>query len=183
MLVAAQKYDENVAEYILYMWHLEDALRACNFDMELIRANFVMPQAKDEAMAIKIEEWYETLIEKMHKEGKEKEGHLDEVNEVLIEMLYMHNLMLNITKDKEYDNLYRKADPVIREFASKANNNSLNPIEICLQAQYSKLLLRLQKKEITEETAKAFDVFRDLLAYLSDRFRQMKDGTYPVMNN
>ena len=36
MLVAQQKLQENIAEYILYMYQIEDVVRAYNFDIEEI---------------------------------------------------------------------------------------------------------------------------------------------------
>ena len=37
MLVASQKRKENIAEYLLYMWQVEDIVRAFNLDIERIR--------------------------------------------------------------------------------------------------------------------------------------------------
>ena len=36
MLIAQQKRHENIAEYLLYMWQVEDLLRACELDDERI---------------------------------------------------------------------------------------------------------------------------------------------------
>ena len=36
MIVAEQKRKENVAEYILYMWQIEDTIRALDFDLTRI---------------------------------------------------------------------------------------------------------------------------------------------------
>ena len=41
MIVANQKRKENIAEYLLYMWQVEDLIRASNFDMETIRKQVV----------------------------------------------------------------------------------------------------------------------------------------------
>ena len=40
MLIAKQKRQENIAEYVLYMWQLEDMLRACNFDVDVLMHGF-----------------------------------------------------------------------------------------------------------------------------------------------
>ena len=37
MIVARQKRKENIAEYLLYMWQVEDLIRANRFDMDAIR--------------------------------------------------------------------------------------------------------------------------------------------------
>jgi len=41
MLVASQKRKENIAEYLLYMWQMEDIVRAFNLDIERIRQNII----------------------------------------------------------------------------------------------------------------------------------------------
>jgi hypothetical protein len=46
-----------------------------------------------------------------------------------------------------------------------------------------KLLMRLQKKEISAETEEAFDAMRILLAYLSRSYHQMKNGDGQYWNN
>lgn len=36
MIIARQKRKENIAEYLLYMWQVEDLIRANKFDMDSI---------------------------------------------------------------------------------------------------------------------------------------------------
>ncbi len=183
MLIASSKYEENIAEYILYMWHLEDMIRACKFSIELIRPNLIEPQSKDPQVLQKIEDWYLDFMKKMRQEGIEEKGHLGELNDILIELLYLHNSLLNITKDKTYEKLFLEAQPAIKEFSSKANSSALNPVEVCLNGQYAKLLLKIQKKNISPGTEEAFAHFRKVLAYLALRYKEMKTGVYTAMSN
>ena len=39
MITASQKRKENIAEYLLYMWQIEDLIRANGLDIDKIRAN------------------------------------------------------------------------------------------------------------------------------------------------
>ena len=41
MIVAKQKRKENIAEYLLYMWQVEDLIRANQFDIDSIRRNVI----------------------------------------------------------------------------------------------------------------------------------------------
>ena len=41
MLIARQKKQENIAEYLLYMWQVEDIIRACGGDIDLIRQRII----------------------------------------------------------------------------------------------------------------------------------------------
>ena len=40
MIIAKQKRRENIAEYVLYMWQLEDLIRAYNFDIDAMTKDF-----------------------------------------------------------------------------------------------------------------------------------------------
>ena len=53
MLVASQKRKENIAEYLLYMWQVEDIVRAFNLDIERIRQNIIdrVPDIPEETRA------------------------------------------------------------------------------------------------------------------------------------
>ena len=41
MIVAKQKRKENIAEYLLYMWQVEDLIRANQFDIDSIRRTVI----------------------------------------------------------------------------------------------------------------------------------------------
>ena len=38
MIIASQKKKENIAEYLLYMWQIEDIIRAYGLDIDQIQA-------------------------------------------------------------------------------------------------------------------------------------------------
>ena len=48
MFTAKQLREENIAEYLLYMWQLEDIFRACRFDIETVRQRIVDNYPTDE---------------------------------------------------------------------------------------------------------------------------------------
>ena len=47
MIIAQQKRNENIAEYLLYMWQIEDILRAYHLDINLIELNLISKLLKD----------------------------------------------------------------------------------------------------------------------------------------
>ncbi len=79
--------------------------------------------------------------------------------------------------------MFERALPMIEEFKDKSNLKDKNEIEIAFHAMYMKLLMRLQKKEISAETEDAFDAMRVMLAYLSKAYAQMKAGDMDFLNN
>lgn len=183
MYISKEKKAENIAEYILYMWHVEDVIRACNFSMELIRPNLILPLAKTSEKEAELEEWYQNFIVKMKQAGIEKNGHLPELNEIIIELLYLHNMLLNVNQDKAYEKIVRETDPFIKEFSLQSKTATLNPVEVCLNGQYAKLLLKLQKKKISPETEEAFTQFKEMLRYLALKYREINLGSAGIQNN
>ena len=183
MFIAQQKLSENVAEYILYMYQIEDVIRSYNFDLEKIANEYVIPQLPDQSFLLQYKSWYQQLITQMQSQKIEKSGHLYLIQEVLIELSYLHNTLLNMSDDIRYKELYEAAVPFIEEFKQKSNLKDKNHIEIVFHALYMKLLLKLQKKEISAESEQAFDTMRILLAYLARAYHKMKTGSIDFINN
>ena len=183
MLIARQKQQENIAEYILYMYQIEDIIRAYNFDLERILESYVRPQLPDDSFMTQYRQWYSSLITQMKDQKIEKAGHLMALNETLIEISYLHNTLLNLANDHKYKDLLERANPYIEEFKTKSNLKDKNHIEVLFHAMYMKLLLKLQKKEISAETEEAFDAMRVMLAYLASAYQKMKSGNLDFLNN
>ena len=77
MFTASAKKKENIAEYLLYMWQIEDIIRAYKLDLERIRTEIVDAYTglSDEQRTA-LYEWYESLIDMMRSEGVTEHGHL-----------------------------------------------------------------------------------------------------------
>lgn len=59
MDIAQARRRENIAEYILYLWQLEDLLRALQFSPEAIHSQLVAPRQEiDEARKSVFLMWY-----------------------------------------------------------------------------------------------------------------------------
>ncbi len=175
MLIAQQKLNENIAEYILYMYQIEDITRAFNFDLDQIIEKVVQPQLHDPAYLPEYKRWYGRIIADLTSNGKEKVGHINDLSELMLEISYLHQTMMNLKNDK-YRNLFEAAQPYLEEFKEKSNLKDKNDVELAFGALYMKLLLKLQKKEISAESEEAFDRMRILVAYLSKYYHKMKAG-------
>lgn len=183
MLIAQQKKNENIAEYILYMYQVEDIIRAFKFDIDAILTNYVEPQLPDSSFMNQYRTWYTSLIQQMKSQKIEQTGHLMDTQEIMIELSYLHNTLLNMTKDEKYIALFDVATKYIDELKAKSNLKDKNQVEIAFHGMYMKLLLKLQKKEISPETEEAFDSMRILLAYLSRGYHKMKSGDLDFLQN
>ena len=72
MIVASKKRKENIAEYLLYMWQIEDLIRANGLDIDKIRTNIIDKFNLDETQRREMTEWYESLIDMMRREGEQE---------------------------------------------------------------------------------------------------------------
>lgn len=175
MLIAQHKKETNIAEYILYMWQIEDIIRSNQFDLtqitETIISKFNVP--KDTQYDIKL--WYQTLIEQMMKEGKSEKGHLNFLNQHLEELNNLHNSLLTTIQDQEYQSAYISAKENIRTFMAKSTEAN-SEIEACLVALYGLLMLKLKQADVSNLTKEAMQTFSKLLAILVDRYNKLKKG-------
>ena len=183
MLVAEQKKNSNIAEYILYMYQVEDVIRAYQLDLDAIMENYVKPQLPDDSFVAQYRKWYNSLIIQMRSEKIEKSGHLMSIQEVIVELSYLHNTLLNLTNNDKYKNIFAAASEHIEAFKEKSDLKDKNHVEIAFHALYMKLLLRLQKREISPASEEAFDSMRVMLAFLSRAYVKMKQGDLDFLNN
>lgn len=176
MIVAKEKRDNNIAEYLLYMWQVEDIIRACKFDIALINANIVEQYSVSSEEKAEIREWYENLIDMMRNEGKLEKGHLQININVIIKLNDLHSQLLASQKMPLYTAAFYKALPYINEIKGKQNNYICNDIETAFNSLYGLLLLRLAKREISEETIVATKTISQFLSQLAELYKKDKNG-------
>jgi hypothetical protein len=181
MLIAAEKRKENIAEYILYMWQVEDSVRACQFNIDLIDKYIISQYPEPEKVKAKFRDWYADIILMMYEENIKETGHMKILKVIVAEMNDLHLKLINEKKDPKYIEQYNLAIPNLRDFKKKLGSNVGNEIEICLSALYALLLLRLQKKEISPETYEAMHTFSSLLALLSFWFKKIELGEVELL--
>lgn len=177
MLIAKEKRKENIAEYVLYMWQVEDTLRGFNFDMNLIEEKLIAHFKQPENVKDEIRNWYTNLILAMHEEDIKKEGHLKMVSGVMDELFQLHKRLLLEVKEENYIKVYNEAKPNITSFKSKLEIPDANEIEVCFYGLYGLLLLRLKKKNITDQTKDAMQTFSNMLSVLSIIYHRIESGT------
>lgn len=168
MITASIKKKENIAEYLLYMWQIEDLIRANGLDIDRIQAS-IIDQYKDlnDIQRKEMREWYESLIDMMRRENVIEKGHLQINKNVIIQLDDLHRQLLNDQKFASYSAQFYHTLPIIVELRSKAGDIKSGEIETCFNALYGILLLRLQGKEISEETLQATAQISKFLAVLA----------------
>ena len=173
MFIASQKKKENIAEYLLYMWQLEDLIRANNLDIDRIQQSIIDAYTGlEDDQKKNLREWYESLIDMMRREGVVEKGHLQLNKNVLIQLNDLHKRLLSDSKFADYAAEFYKTLPYIVELRAKAGENKADEIETCFNALYGLLMLRLAKKEVTPETLQAAQQITRFLALLSSFYKK-----------
>lgn len=177
MYISRQLKQQNIAEYLLYMWQVEDMLRANELDIERVRSVIIdtYPGLSD-TQKCELLQWYEELIDMMRSEGVEHSGHIQMNKNVIIWLTDLHLRLLNSPKFPYYTAAYYKALPFIVELRAKGAHKDESEIETCFAAMYGMLLLKLRHKEIAEQTREAMKIISDLLALLADYYKKEKQG-------
>ena len=178
MLVAQNLRKTNIAEYILYMWQVEDLLRSCSFDPEKIDQQLVSRFASDEDATKKIAAWYNNLAAMMKHEHVREKGHVQAIVNLVNDLNEFHLKMLEIQKDQEYIRLYRLNKEAIIDFIQRSGSTSENEVEACLNALYGVVLLKLKNAEISEMTLKTIVGFGHLIGHLSARYIQFENDDF-----
>lgn len=182
MKTASLKKRENIAEYLLYMWQIEDLIRAYGLDMDKIRENIIdkYRDLSDEEKK-EMEDWYESLIDMMRREGATEKGHIQLNKNVIIALDDLHRSLLADPKFADYAVQFYNTLPYIVEIRAKAGENKKDEIETCFDALYGILLLRLSKKEISGETQKAAAQISKFLGMLAAYYK--KDYNNELFND
>ena len=177
MFISQQLKQSNIAEYLIYMWQVEDMIRANGCDMARIGQNIISryPSLADEQKK-ELTQWYEDLIEMMRREEVMQQGHLQINRNVITWLTDLHLQLLASSKFPYYNAAYYKALPFIVELRAKGANKEEPELETCFEALYGILLLRIQKKEVSGETQKAQEAITGLLSMLSTYYIADKKG-------
>lgn len=164
--IADKKRKQNVTEYILYFFQMEDIIRAYAFNMDDLETYVVSHYPIPEAEKKETLEWLAGLAEAMKVNGIEKHGHLPEIQQTVDELASLHWELLKT--DNQYFEIYRKAKSyVVQSILDVGDRNPGHEIQICLHSIYGQLLSRLHGREIPPAILEANERFGDLLSYLA----------------
>jgi hypothetical protein len=176
MLIANQKRKENIAEYLLYMFQIEDLIRAYSFDIDLLEVNIISKFEQPYHIKRDMREWYLSLIAMM-KDGKlVQKGHVPIVRSLIADLESFHTRLLHDEAESKYHAAFAKVQLSIDSLRAKSDGRHCGDIELCLNGLYGLLMLRLTKKTISPETSSAFGLIGEMIALLSAKFMLFEKG-------
>jgi flagellin-specific chaperone FliS len=175
MFIAQKLRKKNIAEYLLYMWQVEDTIRAFGCSLPRIRREYIERFDYDDEQKEELVDWYGNLIRMMNEEGCREYGHL-QINRTTLQLLSeLHLQLLQSSKFPFYNTEYYKVLPFIVELRNRGANKEEGEIETCLNLLYGVMMLRLQKKEITPNTEHAVREVSTFIGMLSDYYKKDKE--------
>lgn len=173
MLIAEEKKKKNIIEYILYLFQIEDTIRAFNFDIDVIDEKIICGFGKKGYEHQEIRLWYKNFIDAMTAEKVEQKGHVSHVKNALFNLVDLSRYLLH--NDEEYKRLFEEATPSVSELLLKSKGKVANEIEACISALYGAAILKAQGKPVSEETIQGLQPITKLLAYLGKKFHNIEN--------
>lgn len=178
MFIATEKRRENIAEYILYLWQLEDTLRALRFNEDMIYSSLVTGQSdlkdkqKDELL-----QWYMELGQLLKSEEKVEHGHLQHSLHLIDDLNNLHLQLLTLPIGAKYKKLYGGVKSDINQLREKMEAKDMNDIAICFRALYAVILLRMKGGDTDNKYIQdVLEIISPLIALLSDYFKRIEKG-------
>ena len=185
MFISQQLRKKNIAEYLLYMWQVEDIVRAYDCSLTRIRREYINRFDYDDEQKEEMTDWYGNIVRMMNQEGCRVSGHL-QINKIVLQQLVELNAqLLASAKFPFYTSEDYKVLPYIVELRNKksattqsSRNEGTEEVEVetCFNALYGMMMLRLQKKEISPDTQHAMKEITTFIGMLNDYYFKEKAG-------
>jgi len=176
VFIARKLKKGNICEYLLYMWQVEDLLRAFNFDIDVISERIIAPYPVSDDERKSLYGWYESLVEMMRLENVQTDGHLQLNKNIILELDELHTSILRSGKEAGYAAKFYHILPFITQLRKQQENSQISDVELCFNFQYGIMILRMKKTEITLETLQAQTEISKFMVLLAKNYQLYKSG-------
>lgn len=176
MFIANQLKKSNRAELLLYLWQIEDILRAYQCDITKLENSYLTRFDVNDEQRAELIRWYSDLCTMMLEEGVKEKGHLQICKNILIDLEDLHLQLLNSSKFPFYKEMYYRVLPFVVELRKKGTSLQESELQVCFNALYGYMMLRLKGQTISEETQVAVKHISTLLGQLSDYYFKDKEA-------
>jgi len=180
MFIARKLKKENICEYLLYMWQVEDLIRAFQLNIDIINERIIAPYPVSDDERKSIYEWYESLIEMMRLENVQTDGHIQLNKNIIIELNELHTSIIRSGKDAGYAAKFYHVLPFISQLRNQQSDLKISDVELCFNFQYGIMLLRMKKTGITQETLQAQTEISKFMVLLAKNYQLYKSGELDI---
>ena len=174
MDIAQAKRKENIAEYILYLWQLEDLLRALQFSPEAIYSQFVAPRNLPEEQQNIMLLWYMDIANLLREEDKESSGHLNHTLHLIADMHNLHLQLMQLPIGAHYRTTVARLEPHLPILRIALGKN-ISDTELCFRALYAAMLYRI-KGSGEAVVADTLEYISPVIATLTSIYHQVERG-------
>ena len=176
MYISQELRKRNIAEYLLYMWQVEDIIRAYGCSLARIRREYIDRFDYTDEQKEEMADWYGNLVRMMNSEGCRENGHL-QINKIVIQQLSeLSAELLASSNFPFYNSEYYKVLPFIVELRKRGADKEENEIESCFNALYGVMMRRLQNKPVSPDTEHAIKEITTFIGMLNDYYMKDKQG-------
>lgn len=182
MDIAQTKRKENIAEYILYLWQIEDLLRALQFSPEAVYSQLVAPRRLPPEQEQVFLLWYMDIANLLREEGKEQSGHLDHTLHLIADMHNLHLQLMELPVGKEYRQKYAHLAPYLPTLRAIIGKDEVSDTELCFRALYAAMLYRI-KGSGEKAIADTIEYVSPVIAELSAMYRKVERGEVDLFKN
>lgn len=177
MQIAKQKRKENIGEYLLYMFQIEDLIRACQLNPVVIENKLISQYNTNEDGLTEIRNWYLGLNELMVEEKLHEKGHLSFLKNTMTEVFDFHLFLLQSEEHTAYRVTYKKCLLILQ---SLKKEQGLNEVELMVSFIYSIFVAKLKNQQIPEQVQQSAIQVSGVLAQLSSKFSDYEKGLLKI---
>lgn len=171
MFIAEKLRKQNVIAYLVYMYQVEDVIRAYQLDTERIRKEYLVRFGYDEDQLEKACEWYAALVKMMKDEGCQEHGHVQVVRATLTLLEDRHQELLATHEHPDYERVYAQILPILVQLRSKGGKEKTE-VENCMDAIYGLSVLEMRHQQVSDETRSGLKPVAQLMDMLGNYYRE-----------
>ena len=176
MDIAQAKRKENIAEYILYLWQIEDLLRALQFSPEAIYSQLVARRDVAEEQKQIFLLWYMDIVNLLREEGKEESGHLNHTLHLIADMHNLHLQLMQLPVGDHYRATFSRLEPELPRLREKMGGANVTDTELCFRALYAAMLYRIKGDGEKDAVKDTIEFVSPVIAELAETYRKVESG-------
>lgn len=174
MDIAQSRRKENIAEYILYLWQIEDLLRALQFSPEAIYSQFVAPRNLPEEQQNIMLLWYMDIANLLREEEKESGGHINHTLHLIADMHNLHLQLMQLPAGAHYRTTVARLEPYLPTLRTVIGKN-ISDTELCFRALYAAMLYRIKGGE-NSAIADTIEYISPVIGELTAMYHKVERG-------
>ena len=183
MDIAQAKRKENIAEYILYLWQIEDLLRALQFSPEAIYSQLVARREVAEEQKQIFLLWYMDIVNLLREEGKEEKGHLNHTLHLIADMHNLHLQLMQLPVGDHYRATFSRLEPELPRLREIVGGAEMTDTELCFRALYAAMLYRIKGEGEKAAVKDTIEFVSPVVAELASLYRKVETGEMDLFKN